>query len=172
MISRPDSEVLHPVSRYQNFLAYLEDHMSVDVVMLGVLGVPPVTAHDPNPPYAPTEGGVNALVYRDWKDGLYDGTPEGGDILPEEWDDGVTAAHKTWEFGIGPGCTGADAEGAFTGQASPPVRVREVCEGLNYVDDHGDTQIRCCIESICDDDFSAAMDCLSGIIQGTFGPVG
>jgi hypothetical protein len=171
-VSNPEDPALHPVARYKDFLAYLEQEKSVDIVMLGVLGVPPVTAHDPNPPFAPIEGGVQDLVYRDWKDGVYDGTPEGGDILPLEWDDGITAAHKQWEFGIGPGCTGVDAEGAFTGQAAPDVRILEVCESLNEVDELGNEHLRCCVESICDDDFSPALDCLTGIIQETINPVG
>ena len=44
---------------------------------------------------------------------------------------------------------------------------KEVCESLNSGDD-----VRCCIESICDDDFSPAIDCLTGIIQDVFTPVG
>jgi hypothetical protein len=170
--SRADDPALHPVSRYTTFLKYLEQELHVDVVMLGVLGVPPVTEHASDPPHAPIEGGVLALEYRDWRDGEYDGMAEGGDILPEEWNDGVTAADKQWEFGIGPGCTGVDADGAFTGQAAPPVRIREVCESLNEVDELGNLHVRCCMESICDDDFSAAIDCLAGIIQESLNPVG
>ena len=76
---------------------------------------------------------------------------------------GETAADKQFDFGIGPGCTGQDSVGAFTGQAIPPVRVKEVCESLNLGPDPSDT--RCCIESICDEDFSPAIRCLTGIIQ-------
>ena len=135
-----------------------------EVVMLGILGIPLVTEHAEEPPHQPTVGGVEALVYRDWNDGLY----PMGDILPDDWNAGENAAHKEWAFGIGPGCTGETAEpGVFTGQAIPPVRIREVCESLNY----GDT-IRCCMESICDEDFSAAMTCLTDTVQDALVPVG
>jgi hypothetical protein len=86
-----------------------------------------------------------------------------GDLLPGDPD---TAAEKEWEFGIGPGCTGDDGMNGFTGQAVPPVRVKEVCQAL----DESEDQIRCCIESICDSDFSPALRCLSGIIQTSITP--
>ncbi len=157
-----DKTVLHPsTSRYIKFLRdVLIVQEKKDVIMLGILGVPPVTAHNPEPPYEPIAGGVKDLVYRQWKDGPY----PGGDILPG---DTGTAASKQFEFGIGPGCTGEDGVGGFTGQAIPPVRIKEVCESLNEGD-----KIRCCIESICDDDFSDAIQCLSGLLQESFAPVG
>ncbi|MCH9686886.1 MAG: VWA domain-containing protein [Deltaproteobacteria bacterium] len=167
-----DNPVLHPTTRYKEFLSYLQAELSVEVVMLGVLGIPPVTAHAPTAPFEPTEGGVADLQYRNWRDGEYDGTDQGGDILPSDWASGLTADHKQWEFGVGPGCTGTDAEGNFTGQAMPPVRIREVCESLNEEAIDGSTKVRCCMESICDDDFSVAMDCLTGIIQEVINPVG
>jgi hypothetical protein len=74
---------------------------------------------------------------------------------------------KEFQFGIGPGCTGENGMGGFTGQAIPPVRVKEVCEALNE-----DDKIRCCIESVCDTDFSGAIGCLAGIIQTVFVPIG
>jgi hypothetical protein len=93
--------------------------------------------------------------------------------LPDEFNDGVDAAHKTFEFGsIGPGCTGEDGMGGFTGQAIPPVRVKEVCESRNFTDPSGTDRVRCCIESICSEDFSPAMKCLADIIVGTIDPVG
>ena len=105
----------------------------------------------------------SALV-RDWIDGLY----PGGDILPADWNAGEGADHKEWAFGIGPGCTGETADpDVFTGQAIPPVRIREVCESLNY-----DDKIRCCMESICDEDFSAAMTCLTDTVQDALVPIG
>jgi len=56
------------------------------------------------------------------------------------------------------------------------VRVRSVCESLDVPDDpstqEDDTQIRCCIESICDEDFSPAIRCMTGLIQTAFTPVG
>ena len=98
------------------------------------------------------DGGVFDLVYRDW-------VPS--DILPG---DPKSAAQKQYEFGIGPGCSNA-----ATGQAVPPVRVKEVCESLNIPDDPNtpdiDGELRCCIESICDTDFSNAINCLAGILQ-------
>lgn len=142
--------------------------------MLGVLGVPEVTAHADQPPHQPTAGGLEALVYRNWRD---PDVPAGGDILPDEWAAGVTAVDKQFEFGVGPGCTGYDpGPGTYTGQAIPPVRVREVCESLNTADDPAtteidETRIRCCVESICDDDFSPAIRCLTGLIQDAVVPV-
>lgn len=162
--SSVETDVMHGTSRYTAYLIdYLRDQEHKDIIMLGILGVPPVTEHSAVPPYEPTAGGVFDLVYRDWVDGTY---PD-GDILPEDVDAGATAATKTFEFGIGPGCTGGDAESGFTGQAIPPVRVKEVCEALNVTHESGKTDIRCCIESICDTDYSDALRCLTGIIQQT-----
>jgi hypothetical protein len=45
------------------------------------------------------------------------------------------------------------------------VRIKQVCEALNIENADGTTDVRCCIESICDDDFSNAINCLTGIIQ-------
>jgi hypothetical protein len=147
----------------QEYTDFLKN-MGRPVVMLGILGVPEVTEHAMDPPFQPTAGGVSALVYRDWRDPEYS---NGGDILPDDVADGKDAAYKQYEFGIGPGCTGEDGMGGFTGQAIPPVRVKEVCQSL-------DTQesIRCCIESICDTDFSDAIRCLSGLIQENVTPQG
>jgi hypothetical protein len=159
-----DDDKLQPVSRYTNYLIEeLRETKKKEVIMLGILGVPLVTEHNPNPPYEPTAGGVDDLVYRDWRDGQY----PAGDILPAEFADGVTAEDKTFDFHIGPGCTGEDGMGGFTGQATPNTRVIEVCQALNY-----EGNIRCCIESICDTDFSAAIQCLTGIIEETIQPPG
>ncbi|MEM9460865.1 MAG: hypothetical protein AAGF11_42270 [Myxococcota bacterium] len=165
--------VLHPLSRYTNLLAALRAE-GREVIMLGVLGVPEVTAHNPAPPHQPTEGGLLDLTYRNWRD---PDVPAGGDILPDEWGDGVRAQNKQFEFGVGPGCTGYDpAADSYTGQAIPPVRIREVCESLDTPDDPAteldETRIRCCVESICDDDFSPAIRCLTGLIQQAVIPVG
>lgn len=158
---------LRPVQEYVEFLQD-QNHR---VVMLGIVGIPPVTARNPDPPFQPTEGGIFDLVYRDWQDPDF---PNGGDILPDEWDQGFDAAFKQYQFGIGPGCTGEDGAGGFTGQAIPPVRVREVCEALDVADDpdtfDDETEIRCCMESICDTDFSPALQCLTGLIQQTVIP--
>ncbi len=158
-----DTGVLHPLNRYISYLkTELVDDQDKEVIMLGILGVPEVTAHNPDPPYQPIAGGVLDLVYRQWKDGAW----PTGDILPG--DEG-TAATKEFEFGIGPGCTGEDGMGGFTGQAVPNRRVQEVCESL---DDPANDKVRCCIESVCDDDFSDAINCLTGIIQESIAPIG
>lgn len=156
-----DNEALQPISRYTDYLiANLREGERKEVVMLGILGVPEVTAHNPVAPFEPTAGGVADLVYRNWQDGEY----PGGDILPAEFSLGVDAADKQFDFGVGPGCTGGDAINGFTGQAIPPVRIKEVCEALNIDNGQGGVDVRCCIESICDDDFSPAINCLAGII--------
>jgi hypothetical protein len=161
-----DTGVLHPLTRY---LAYLKDHLvakqNKEVIMLGILGVPLVSAHNPEPPFQPIAGGVHELVYRKWIDGPY---PD-GDMLPG---DNSTAAEMQFEFGIGPGCIGEDGMGGFTGQAIPPVRIKEVCESLNQDVGGPNEKIRCCIESICDTDFSSAINCLTGVIQTVIDPIG
>ncbi|MBK6921108.1 MAG: hypothetical protein IPH07_27175 [Deltaproteobacteria bacterium] len=163
-----DDGGLQPVSRYVDYLVgTLREQQHKQVVMLGILGVPEVTDHQDAPPYAPAAGGEFDLVYRRWRDGDY----PTGDILPTD-PAGTTAADKTFDFGIGPGCTGQAQDGSFTGQATPNTRVMEVCHSLDFVDEHGTEQVRCCIESICDDDFSAAIDCLTGIIGHSLLPPG
>jgi hypothetical protein len=163
-----DTGVLHPLTRY---IGYLKDELvgnqNKEVIMLAIIGIPEVTAHNPNPPYQPTAGGIDDLIYRQWKDGAY----PAGDILPG--DDG-TAATKEFEFGIGPGCTGSDGMGGFTGQATPNTRIMEVCQALDDKSDPDPAKhkIRCCMESICDTDFSDAINCLTGIIQESIAPIG
>ncbi len=153
---------LRPVDEYIDFLQGQDRR----VVMLGIVGVPPVTDRNPDPPFQPLAGGVLDLVYRDWRDPDY---PNGGDVLPDDWDQGFDAAYKEYQFGIGPGCTGEDGMGGYTGQAIPPVRVKEVCQSLDIADNpetsEDETEIRCCMESICDTDFSPALRCLTGLIQ-------
>ncbi len=187
----PNPDALHPPARYKDFLRYLREERSHDVVMLGVLGVPAVTEHSDSPPYEPVQGGAEALRYRAWREGEYDGTAQGGDILPKDHAEGIDAALKTWEFGVGPGCTvvrepDSTGEGTGTGdgtdsggrevdpgresQAIPPVRILDVCRSLDGEDDLGRSRIRCCVESICDDDFSNAMRCLAGVIRGSVLP--
>jgi hypothetical protein len=142
------------------------------VVMLGIIGVPIVTERNPDPPYQPIAGGVMDLVYRVWQDPEY----PTGDVLPDEWAGGTTAAHKEWEFGIGPGCTGEDGMGGFTGQATPPTRIIEVCQALDIADDPAtpvdEARIRCCIESICDTTFENALRCLTGLVSENAIPQG
>lgn len=141
---------MHPVERYverlRDELAFEEGRI---VLMLAALGVPEVTQHNDQPPFEPIAGGIHDLVYRDWRDGFF----PAGDLLPEE---GPSAAHEQWRHGIGPGCLGEDGMGGFIGHATPPVRVNEVCQAL----DEGDA-VRCCIESVCDHDFSAMAKCLT-----------
>ncbi len=150
---------LVPVSRYIDFLHDMIEDDDKEIMMLGILGVPEVTEHDPEPPFLPLEGGVDDLKYRKWKDGAH---PD-GDILPNS--PGVKI--QEFLYSVGPGCTGGGEETGFTGQALPPVRTREVCESLDQPDKN---RVRCCIESICDDDFSPAMRCLTGMIKGVVGP--
>jgi hypothetical protein len=157
--SDDDDGVMHPLSRYTDFLIeYMREGLDKEVVMLGILGVPPVTEHNPDPPHEPIDGGVHDLVYRKWRE---------VDILEEDMMVGIDAAYQQWAYGIGPGCTGEDAMGNVTGQAIPAPRIIEVCESLNY-----DDRVRCCIESVCDDDFSPAISCLTDVIQDVFVPVG
>ncbi|MEX1367041.1 MAG: hypothetical protein AB1Z98_28195 [Nannocystaceae bacterium] len=167
-----DSEVLHPITRYTSYLDFLTEGQGRDVIMLGILGVPEVVAHNPDPPFEPIAGGAADLLYVNWIDFPY----PNGHILPDEWAEGRRAINKRFEFGdIGPGCTGTVGEGKdeeFTGQAIPPVRIREVCESLNTVDEDGEPLVRCCIESICDDDFSPAIRCLTGVLSEAIGEVG
>lgn len=164
-VASDTAETLQPISRYTNYLIdTLREDGKKEVVMLGILGVPEVTAHNDEAPFEPIAGGVLDLEYRNWRDGEYTGVAGGGDILPDEFATGTTAADKQFDFGVGPGCTGGSAATSFTGQAIPPVRIKEVCESLNIENADGTVDVRCCIESICDDDFSAAIQCLAGII--------
>lgn len=147
--------VLQPLTRY---IGYLRDTLikkqGKEVIMLGILGVPEVTARNPDPPYQPIAGGVYDLKYKKWQQ---------GDLLPTDMS---TPDQKEYEFGIGPGCTNP-----ATGQATPNTRVIDVCQSLDVPDDpntpNDESKVRCCIESICDDDFSPAIDCLSGILEET-----
>lgn len=147
---------LHDVSRYTVMFDYLQS-IGKDVVMLGVVGVPPVTGHDEVQPYLPTSGGVNALTYRTWIDAPF----PTGDIAPAQFDAGESAAELAFRYGnAAPGCHATNAEGDLTGFGLPPVRLLEVCQSLN-----GDDGVGCCLESICDDDYSGAMGCLSALVQ-------
>jgi hypothetical protein len=99
----------------------------------------------------PIAGGVFALQQRVWTE---------ADLTPAELDAGVTVEHKVWEFGdIAPGCANRQASAIF------PNRVHEVCDALNVPDDPStdlnEYQPLCCIESLCDDDYSAAIGCLT-----------
>lgn len=161
-----ESEVLQPIERYSSALRAIREREGKDVVMLGALGVPPVLAHNPSPPYQPIAGGLVDLVYREWIDAPF----PGGDVLPDAWDAGRRAADEAFASGeLAPGCIGLDGGGEFLGYALPPVREREVCESLDFVDEEtSEEQVRCCVESICDDDFRAAVRCLMSPISGAF----
>lgn len=143
---------LHPVQRYTGRLIdELRETEGKDIVMLGIVGVPSVTAHAPDSPFEAEAGGVADLVYRDW---------EPADILPSELLEGVTAADHQFEFGIGPGCTRTEGGEA---QAIPPSRLQAVCESLDEGPER--TDLRCCLESVCDDDYSGATRCLLGLLD-------
>lgn len=158
--------VLHPVERYVSALDQLTE-AGREVVMLGVMGVPEVLEHSPVAPFQPIEGGVVDLVYRAWIDAPY---PR-GDLPPAEWDEGRRAADAIFELGeLGPGCTRLDDAGAVVAQGLPPVRMREVCESLDFYDEALEgTAVRCCIESLCDSDFSQVMSCISGVVPLDWG---
>ncbi len=147
------SGVLHPTTRYTSYLSSLLTDDRV-VMMVALTGVPEVTSYNPSPPYEPQAGGVADLVYRVWDD---------GDII-----DNDTPAHKEFLFGIGPGCTGM-SQGEYTGQATPPLRIRNVCESLNLPDDpdtpDNDPKVRCCMDSICGSDFSSGLGCITGVLE-------
>ncbi len=162
-----DDGNMMPTPRYVSRLVdELRDTEGREVMMLGIWGVPRVTAHASRPPYQPTAGGRTDLVYRDWVDGEY----PSGDLFPEEIGTGVTVELMNFGFGIGPGCTGVDRNGGLTGRGMPPVRMLEVCDALNYTGASGTDRIRCCVESICDHDFGPAFRCLAGMVEDALAP--
>ncbi len=141
---------LQPLARYTNYLEdTLADDMKKPVYMLGLLGVPAVTDRLDRSPFTPTAGGILDLEIRDWTD---------ADVLPEDAGMGVTAADQQFRFGIGPSCSRPESTSRAQGIA--PVRIAEVCDGLSEANSQ-----RCCIESICDDDYTAGMRCLAGMFQ-------
>jgi hypothetical protein len=148
-----DREVLYPVARYSEALHSLRTTQGKDIVMLVIGGVPPVTARRSDPPFDPLAGGVHDLVYRGWT---------ADDISPG---DPATPERKQYEFGIGPGCVGA------TGHAIPPGRIQELCQSLDLPAGDGaladEAALRCCIESVCDDDYTPALRCLTGMLRPT-----
>lgn len=149
-----DNPVLHSTDRYLDALLSLRELQRKEVHVLGILGVPAVTAHNPFPPFEPTAGGVLALAPRVWTE---------ADLTAAEIDAGITVADKVWEVGdIAPGCA------SETGNAIFPTRVQEVCEGMSLPDDPQTRGIdefapRCCIESICEHDYAAAIRCATPI---------
>ncbi len=148
-----DEERLHPLERYRSYLTgFLTAELGKPVFMAGIVGVPSVTEHLDRPPFTPIAGGVEDLVLRDWTE---------GDVLPGEAALGVTAADKQFDFGIGPGCTNSGSTGRE--QGLPPLRTAALCQSLAE-DQSVDA---CCLESICDNDYGAAMRCLAGMLQQT-----
>lgn len=138
--SSTDAPLL-PVSRYTSYLVdELREQQDREVLMVAITGVPLVTEVNAQPPYQPIVGGLDDLVIRDWRDGLY---PR-GDLLPADLRNGTSVADKAFELGIGPGCTELDRSGTAV-QAIPSPRVHEVCTALD-----GDDRVRCCVESVCD----------------------
>ncbi len=165
-----DEARMHSVEGYVEFLrGDLFEGQEKDVMMLPLVGVPPVVAHNPEPPFQPIAGGEYDLLYRRWRDGAY----PAGDIPPDEDVQGVTAADKEFELGIGPGCTRVDDAGTIEGQAMPPTRILEVCHGLDMEVD-GNSLARCCVESICDEDYGGLGICIQGMLAdsrpSTLGP--
>ncbi|MGB1014590.1 MAG: hypothetical protein ACPG4T_10690 [Nannocystaceae bacterium] len=159
-----DNPVLFDSTRYSDYFAGLRQQDPDRIIMmLAIVGVPEVTQYNAEPPNEPQAGGLQELVYRQWRDGVY---PD-GDILPGEE---TNAATQEFLWGIGPGCTGVDNQ-VFTGQAAPPLRVRSVCESLNLPDDpmtpSDESRVRCCIDSICSPDFSRGLGCITGILEQT-----
>ncbi len=161
-----DTGALLPVERYISYFDWLEQQ-GKEVVMLGLLGVPEVVAHSPEPPYEPIAGGAVDLLYRgEWVDMPY----PAGDIVPRDWDYGIRAADNVFRFGdLAPGCFGSDDSGDVTGHALPPVRIREVCESLDGETPQGDVATRCCIESVCGSDYAASYECLTGMMATAIG---
>lgn len=151
-----DADNLQPLSRYESYIDFLTQELDKPVFMLGMLGVPPVTAHDERPPFQPIEGGREALVVRDWTE---------ADVLPQDADAGLTAADLQFNYGIGPGCS--RPESTTVAQAIPPIRTLALCDHISpYLDADGNEQVRCCVESICDDDYGAGMRCLAAAFDG------
>lgn len=153
------------VAVYKDYLEDLIEEHGKEVVMLGIIGVPVVTERDPEPPYLPLEGGVRDLVFRDPRPGIY---PD-GDVLSDD-PNFDSAEDLAFSFSIGPGCTEVyDDTGGQ--QAIPAPRIIDVCESLDEVGSHDEKRVRCCIESICDEDLSHAIRCLTGLIDEVVDPI-
>lgn len=155
-----DAGHLQSIDRYSTYLDYLWQTQDKPVFMLGLLGVPAVTAHNAESPFQPIEGGQDDVVIRDWT---------ADDVLPADADAGVTAADLQFTFGVGPGCSRPNS--TSIAQAIPPIRTLEVCARLGgQVGDDGDDLVTCCVESICDDDYTSGMRCLANMLADETGP--
>jgi hypothetical protein len=135
-----------------------------DVLMLAVTGVPPVTEHNPVPPYEPVDGGIADLVVREYRGGAW---PD-GDLLPSDIASGVTIEHKRFDTRIGPGCADVDVRTGREVQAIPNPRVDALCRSLDL--DDPNAVPRCCIESVCDP--QPSFDCIGGWLYDPFDPLG
>jgi len=153
---------LHDIERYTAYLVdFLVEEQGKEVMMIALTGVPEVLSHAPQPPFEPEVGGIDALLTREWIGFPY----PAGDVIPEEWKQGLDGADKIYAFGdLAPGCTVPDAMGRFS-QGLPPLRIQAVCQAL-------DTQgsPHCCMESICDTDYEGAMRCLRGMVEVSLAP--
>ena len=147
----PTDSPLTATEVYVELFEELREVRGKHVFMLGALGVPPVTSHNQEWPFEPIEGGIFDLQPRQWTE---------DDLLPSDASEGLTIEDKQFATGIGPGCTEIGRDDQPLGQASPPLRVAAVCDALDITDANGEPQTRCCIESICDEDFSVAINCL------------
>lgn len=149
-----DRGVLHPVSRYSEFLLGLVAR-GKPVQMLAFTGVPTVSEYNQEQPFEPTKGGVKQLVFHDWGE---------DDLLASDVN---TPAELQHGYGIGPGCVSEPAS-----QGMPPGRIQSVCEALDVADDPAtkfdESAVNCRLESICDDSYDRAL----GALIGGLGPRG
>jgi hypothetical protein len=142
----PTDGPLAAVGRYGDHFEWIEQQYGTQLHMIGILGVPAVTAHAPAPPFEPVAGGALDLVVHDWNE---------ADLLPSELEDSTAVEELRWDFGIGPGCAVVDADAGHVARALPNHRVNDVCRALD-----DDAHTRCCIESACDP--IAGLDCIIG----------
>ena len=151
-----------PLEETSRYTGYLRDELvgvqHKPVEFFAINGVPAVTQYDDAPPYAPTAGGENDLLVRQWRDAPY----PGGDLLPDDVEAGITAEDKTFQFGIGPACTGQTVMGDFTGQAVPNLRLLEVCHAL---DDDARAQQHCFVDSVCSESYVPILNTVWGRMQ-------
>ena len=101
-------------------------------------------------------------MYRDWRPGEY----PAGDMLPLDME---PVEEKQFTHGVGPGCTALMDNVIPTAHATPPLRIRSVCESLNIPDDpdtpEDEARTRCGMDSICSNDYVPAMRCVSGVFE-------
>lgn len=156
----PTSAPLTPVTEYLAFLDALRDATNKTIILVGAVGIPPVTEHNVDSPFEPTAGGMHAVEVRQWRD---------TDLTLPDLAAGRTTVDKQFELGVGPACTGLTDGGDVVGQAIPSLRILEVCRGLDASNEGGFPRVRCCMESICDEDLTPALYCLDALIPPIFG---